>query len=175
MKLVEKHEVISAQSQAAREVQLLIDTTDMESSEDRKRTKNYCDWVSKKTQIVRDEKSFDYNADIYKKVKRGTVIWIEFGFNIGDEFGGKHPAIVLRKTGSSVFVIPLSSKEPTQVKPHHVKIEKVYGFKNITRWANVLRLINVSLQRVDTTASIGNVKGADLDRINDAIKKTHVF
>ena len=97
MKLVEKHEVISAQSQAAREVQLLIDATDMESSEDRKRTKNYCDWVSKKTQIVRDEKSFDYNADIYKKVKRGTVIWIEFGFNIGDEFGGKHPAIVLRR------------------------------------------------------------------------------
>lgn len=175
MKQVEKHEVTSAQSQAVTEIRLLIDTTDMESSDDRKRTKNYCDWVSKKTQIIRAEKGFNYTADIYSKIKRGSVIWIEFGFNIGDEFGGKHPAIVLRKTGSSVFVIPLSSKEPTQVKPHHVKIEKVYGFKNIIRWANVLRLINVSLQRVDTSASIGNIKGADLDRINDAIKKTHVF
>ncbi len=31
---------------------------------------------------------------------RGAVVWIEFGFNIGNEFGGRHPAIIMRKTGS---------------------------------------------------------------------------
>ena len=31
-----------------------------------------------------------------KKVllKRGNVVWIDFGFNIGNEFGGMHPAII---------------------------------------------------------------------------------
>ncbi|MBQ7902084.1 MAG: hypothetical protein IJ365_09015 [Clostridia bacterium] len=59
--------------------------------------------------------------------------------------------------------------------PYHIKIEKVYGFKNLIRWTNVLRVQNVSLQRVDTSASIGNIKGEVLDRINDAIKATHIF
>lgn len=33
---------------------------------------------------------------ISKKVilKRGNVVWVDFGFNIGNEFGGMHPAII---------------------------------------------------------------------------------
>ena len=43
------------------------------------------------------------------------------------------------------------------------------------RWTNVLRLQNVSIQRIDMTASIGNVKGTVLDAINDALKISHIF
>ncbi|MEF9946672.1 MAG: hypothetical protein RR737_08825 [Lachnospiraceae bacterium] len=28
---------------------------------------------------------------------RGNVVWVEFGFNVGCEFGGKHPAIIHSK------------------------------------------------------------------------------
>ena len=95
--------------------------------------------------------------------------------NIGNEFGGRHPAIILRKTADSIFVVPLSSQKPDSPQKYHVKIEKVYGFKNMERWTNVLRLQNVSIQRIDMTASIGNVKGTVLDAINDALKISHIF
>ena len=32
----------------------------------------------------------------YVILKRGNVVWIDFGFNIGNEFGGMHPAIILK-------------------------------------------------------------------------------
>lgn len=175
MKKVEKEEVLASQKQMANQLQKLVDKTDMEDNDDRKRTKNYFDWINKKTQTVIDEKSFNPNDKKYDQVKRGSVVWVEFGFNIGAEFGGKHPAIVLRRTGSSIFVLPLSSQKPSQIKPYHVKIEKVYGFKNLIRWTNVLKLKNVSLQRIDINASVGNVKGEVLNEINKAIKNTHIF
>jgi hypothetical protein len=37
---------------------------------------------------------------------RGNVIWVEFGFNIGCEFGGKHPAIILKNIGEDLIVAP---------------------------------------------------------------------
>ena len=73
------------------------------------------------------------------------------------------------------FVVPLSSQEPNEKKDYHVKVEKVYGFRNMVRWTNVLKLQNVSIQRVDTKASMGNVKGDVLNDINDALKKCHIF
>ena len=110
MKKIEKEEVLASQKQIANQLQKLVDKTDMEDNDERKRTKNYFDWINKKTQTVIDEKSFNPNDKKYDQVKRGSVIWVEFGFNIGAEFGGKHPAIVLRRTGSSIFVLPLSSQ-----------------------------------------------------------------
>ena len=145
----------------------------MENNDERKRTANYYQWISSKTQYVIDEPS--YVCDKENELVRGSVVWIEFGFNIGNEFGGRHPAIILRKTGSSIFVLPLSSQEPDNKKDYNVKVEKVYGFKNMVRWINVLKLQNVSIQRVDTSASIGNVKGNVLNDINDALKKCHIF
>ena len=43
--------------------------------------------------------SYDDTMLITRKIllKRGNVVWIDFGFNIGNEFGGMHPAIILKK------------------------------------------------------------------------------
>ena len=177
LKNITKEQVLSSQTNAENQIHSLIANTDMEDNDDRKRTKNYCDWISKKTDYMINEKAFNEKDPIYSKIKRGSVIWVEFGFNIGVEFGGKHPAIVLRRAGSSIFVIPLSSQMPREIKPNHVRIDKVYGFKNLIRWANVLKMQNVSIQRVDISesASIGNVKGDVLNKINEAIKNTHIY
>lgn len=43
------------------------------------------------------------------------------------------------------------------------------------RWTNVLKLQNVSIQRIDMSASIGNVKGDVLNKINEALKESHIF
>ena len=130
-------------------------------------------WLNDFAEYHDEERTFDISkSGIYS---RGDVIKVNLGFNIGNEFGGRHPAIILRKTADSIFVVPLSSQKPDSPQKYHVKIEKVYGFKNMERWTNVLRLQNVSIQRIDMTASIGNVKGTVLDAINDALKISHIF
>lgn len=173
MKIVTKEEVITGKESAKAQIDKLYSSTNLEDNESRKRTNNYYQWVSTKTQYIIDEPTYVYDKE--DKLTRGSVVWIEFGFNVGNEFGGRHPAIILRKTGSSIFVVPLSSQEPNNKKDYHVKIDKVYGFKNMVRWTNVLKLQNVSIQRVDTSASIGNVKGYILNDINSALEKCHIF
>lgn len=173
MKIISREELEKSKEKVISQIDKLYALTNENSDDERKRTHNYFQWLSTKTQYVMDEPSFV--CDEEDKLVRGAVVWIEFGFNIGNEFGGRHPAIILRKTGSSIFVVPLSSQEPNEKKDYHVKVDKVYGFKNMVRWTNVLKLQNVSIQRVDTTASIGNVKGNVLNDINDALKKCHIF
>lgn len=65
-----------------------------------------------------------------KKVlfKRGNVVWIDFGFNIGNEFGGMHPAIILKNFNNELFVLPVSSKKPRE----YIKIEQEYKNGKIT-------------------------------------------
>ncbi len=173
MKIISQEELSKSKENLNAQVDKLYSLTNKDSDDARKRTHNYFQWISTKTQFVMDEPSFV--CDKGDKLVRGAVVWIEFGFNIGNEFGGRHPAIILRKTGSSIFVVPLSSQEPNEKKDYHVKVEKVYGFRNMVRWTNVLKLQNVSIQRVDTTASMGNVKGDVLNDINNALKKCHIF
>ena len=173
MKIISKEELNKSKESLNSQIDKLYSSTNKDRDDARKRTHNYFEWLSTKTKFVMDEPSFV--CDKEDELVRGAVVWIEFGFNIGNEFGGRHPAIILRKTGSSIFVVPLSSQEPDDKKDYHVKVEKVYGFRNMVRWTNVLKLQNVSIQRVDTTASIGNVKGYVLNDINNALKKCHIF
>lgn len=173
MKTISQEELENSKNNSKKQIDKMYSVTNMESNDERKRTNNYLQWISTKTQYVMDEAAFV--CDKEDKLVRGAVVWVEFGFNVGDEFGGRHPAIILRKTPTSIFVVPLSSQEPNIKKDYHVKIEKVYGFRNMVRWTNVLTLQNVSIQRVDTNASIGNVKGSVLNDINNALKKCHIF
>ena len=46
----------------------------------------------------------------YVLFKRGNVVWIDFGFNVGNEFGGMHPAVILKNFEKDLFVLPISSK-----------------------------------------------------------------
>ena len=99
---------------------------------------------------------------------RKTVVWVDFGYNIGTEFGGRHPAIILKNLKDSLVVIPLSSQEPKNLD-YSVKIDKVYGFPELPRWANVTRIIQVSLSRIQFE-KFGDVKPAILNEISDKLK-----
>jgi len=54
------------------------------------------------------------NTKFFPKFKRGTIVYVKFGVNIGSELSGNHFAIVLDKydkvTKSTITVVPLSSK-----------------------------------------------------------------
>ena len=130
-----------------------------------------------------------------KKVllKRGNVVWIDFGFNIGNEFGGMHPAIILKNFDNEIFVLPISSKKPKEYKKleqdYHnkkitleecikkkgqiteiVQIDNIYRFKDMIRWANITRMKKVSILRMNFNGTIGKVDGKYLSTINEKIR-----
>ncbi|KNY25017.1 type II toxin-antitoxin system PemK/MazF family toxin [Pseudobacteroides cellulosolvens] len=149
------------------------------TTDDNKRKLLACDylkWITIKTKIIYNEKDFRIPENI--QIKRGMVFWINFGYNIDEELGGKHPGLVLRIGGKTAIVIPLSTQEPTQEQLKsgtYVEIMKVYNFKNVRRWVNVLNTIPISVQRFDFNSSIGNVKGTELDNINAGMKKSGLW
>ena len=129
----------------------------------------FLQWLKKKTEIVQKEKTFEIPEGI--ELKRGKVFWIDFGFNIGQEFGGKHPAIIYRVSGGQVFVFPLTTQEPDEEKPPFVKIPFVFDFPNMKRWVNVLNLKCVSINRIDFESCNGRVKPEFLKKIGEAWKE----
>ena len=122
--------------------------------------------------------------------KRGNVVWINFGFNIGNEFGGIHPSIILKNLDTELFVVPLSSKMPIEYRDienykiteqeksdkkqevtNVIEIKQVYGFKSMTRWATITRMRKVSIFRVDFYGTVGSISGKDMDLLNEKIKQ----
>lgn len=104
---------------------------------------------------------------------RKHVVWVDFGYNIGTEFGGRHPAIILKNLKDSLIVIPLSSQEP-KTMDYNVKVEKVYGYPLMPRWANVTRITQVSLSRVHFE-KIGDVKPYILTQISEKMKSCGII
>lgn len=68
-------------------------------------------WIESYSKYLLLEEKFDYRS--IPKYKRGEVISLNFGFNIGSEHGGLHYAIVLdndnKQSSPVITVIPLSS------------------------------------------------------------------
>lgn len=61
-------------------------------------------------------------SQFYDTYKRGTVVMVDFGVNIGNEMSNRHFGIVLNKTDNKkngiMTVLPLSSKS----SPHYLKL-----------------------------------------------------
>lgn len=124
---------------------------------------NYFVINTKKNSIPYD----DFNLLMHSLVlTRKAVVWVEFGVNIGAEFGGRHPAIILKNLDDSFIVLPLSSQEPSNDK-FSVKINSVHGFPTLTRWANVTRIREIDISRIDFSHTIGNVNSTIMKNISD--------
>lgn len=149
-------------------------STDRNNEKDVKRTINYLKWTKTKTDIILNEKSYTVPSEHKDDLKRGKVVWVDFGFNIDEEFGGRHPAIILKLFGNSMYCIPIDSghiPENKKDKDYAIDIPFVFDLPRMPRWCNVLRLRAVSCQRIDFTSPIGRVKGEVLDKINEALDK----
>ena len=89
--------------------------------------KDYFEWIDKKTKIIINSPKFIEKSKEY--IVRGDVIWVEFGFNIGEEFSGRHPAVVLKNGGKTLLVLPITSKQPTEkqlASKTYVELGKIY-------------------------------------------------
>ena len=128
----------------------------------------------------------------YVLFKRGNVVWMDFGFNIGNEFGGMHPAVILKNFDNDLFVLPISSKKP----PEYIKVEQdllnkkiteneyknrkssiteiieltnIHGFRKMLRWARITRMKKISMLRINFSGTIGTLDGKDMDTIAEKI------
>lgn len=129
-----------------------------------------------------------------KKVllKRGNVVWIDFGFNVGNEFGGMHPAVILKNFEKDLFVLPISSKKPIEYiriekeledekitieeskkqkneLTEIIELDKINGFKKMLRWARITRMKKVSILRLNFSGTIGTLDGNYMDSISNKI------
>lgn len=75
----------------------------------------YIQWLPRHNTFLKTEKTYDYSK--HPVYKRGMVINVDFGFNVGAEYGGYHWAVVVQndaKSAQTVVVVPLSSVKPGQ-------------------------------------------------------------
>lgn len=83
---------------------------------------NLLRWMVSLSRYVLQEND---NQKHYTSFKRGNIVRVDFGFNVGHELGGMHYAIVLDTKNSSkdglVTVLPLTSKKND--KMFHTKID----------------------------------------------------
>lgn len=74
-------------------------------------------WIKDYVKMINFEESFDPAKNI--AYKRGNIVKLNFGFNIGAEYGGLHYGIVLDNHNAHnspvVTVIPLTSKKDAKV------------------------------------------------------------
>jgi len=76
-----------------------------------KKVQILAEWLAKWASILQREDSFSPSS--LKAYKQREIILVDFGFNIGGEFGGRHYAVVLEKNNnprsSVILVAPISS------------------------------------------------------------------
>ncbi|WP_394731301.1 hypothetical protein [Streptococcus parauberis] len=76
-----------------------------------KRADKITQWVEVWTKHLKNEKRF--NPKSISAFKRGSIVYVDLGFNVGSEYGGVHYGIVLNKIDSRknhlLHILPLTS------------------------------------------------------------------
>lgn len=145
------------------------------------------EWLEDYITMQQNPKAF--NVDDIGDLKRGQVVLIKFGTNIGKEFTGKHPGVLLRdcrKGIDQLMVLPLTSKKPKKFDPTrpgiYLEIPKTPGLKgyqnildkndndNGKHWANILSIRNISKQRIIYPPEPVEMEGKILNKISGAIQ-----
>jgi mRNA-degrading endonuclease toxin of MazEF toxin-antitoxin module len=69
------------------------------------------EWIVKWSNLISREKGF--NPEYMPYFKRGDIVYVDLGFNVGSEHGGIHYAVIYdnnnSKKNKNVVIIPLSS------------------------------------------------------------------
>lgn len=87
-------------------------------------------WLVKWSSFLQAEDTF--RPENLKAYKQGEIVLVDFGFNIGSEFGGRHYAVVLERNNNPrvgvILVAPISSYDPTKGQhPHRMNVDLGIG------------------------------------------------
>ena len=111
---------------------LLIDLVDNPNTYKKSALLYY--WLRDYKNYIKNEDTF--NPKYYPEFYRGSIVNINFGFNLGSELGGLHYAIVLQNSNRknpNITVIPLTSLKPgkdiKQLRPTELYLGQELYFK----------------------------------------------
>jgi mRNA interferase MazF len=157
---------------------ILDDIRDKVKLFEHKRASIYIDWLKAKLQYIFKEDTYDPKKDIY--YKRGEIVHVDLGFNIGNEIGGKRFAIVCWSPQSSgtMTIIPITSEKAgsTHNRNIHVLLGELLE-DGIVNWAKVEQVRAVSKLRVRPIPKkkykTSKLSPAQLDEIDGAIMRLY--
>ena len=132
-----------------------------------KKTRNiFFESIISGSRILLKEKTENFDTSNLQYIRRNSIVWVDFGFNAGHEFGGRHPAVVLKyiNNGEDVYVIPIDG-HPLPIKKRKldgspkagcVEIPVsdsqgsiIFNMEGRDRWCDVRRLRCISWLLID--------------------------
>lgn len=112
-------------------------------------------WLHTYANFLRFEKEFDPKRN--KNYKRGDIVRVNLGFNVGSEHGGRHYAVVLDNKNNHaspvVTVIPLSSSDGSDVHPSSVYLGDDIYQKVKAKTKGIMQAYNVELRELNEMES----------------------
>lgn len=143
------------------------------------------DWINKWSNYIIKETTF--KCEYMPYFKRGDIVYVEFGFNIGVEYGGIHYAVVIEnnnnKKNGSIIVVPLTSYDETKkISKHDIFLgydvipwtdsnHATVAKPNQIRAISKMRIVK-PLKKEDKIAKLSGEQLNAIDqKINEIIKK----
>ena len=125
-------------------------------------------WLESFSNYISFEEKFEPSRLI--RYSRGNVIRVNFGFNIGKEFGGLHFAVVIdndnKRNADVLTVVPLSSSDGKEVHERNVDLgtelyEKINAVQQNLLSTAMNDLEELSKIEASITAAVGYLKEND--------------
>lgn len=142
-------------------------------------------WLRDYKNYIKNENTF--NPKYYPEFYRGSIVNINFGFNLGSELGGLHYAIVLQNSNRknpNITVIPLTSLKPDkdikQLRPTELylgqelyfKIQGKYEALKISIPTELRYLRNIIVHSAQTDSKDVQQKIEELSKQSELMVKT---
>lgn len=166
-KNISKDDVIAHKKNAIRKVNNLLESyINSEESESLKKADLISYWLESFTSYVSFEERFDPSRLL--NYKRGDVIRVNFGFNVGKELGGLHFAVVIdnetKRNAHVLTVVPLSSTDGRDIHSRNVDL----GTELFTKVSDVQKkLIDDAQERLKLIVQNANALTTAVDLLKD--------
>lgn len=127
-------------------------------------------WLKRHNKYLKDETSFNPRTHIV--YKRKMVVNVDFGFNVGAEYGGFHWAVVIQndnKSAHTIVVVPLSSlKEGQKTHQKDAFLGKIDGLNDNNAEALMGQITTISKMRIQP-GDIYELSDEQMDEIDRKI------
>lgn len=177
----DKHKRNITQNLSNSEINKLSETIEnMLRSLDPKQQHIMAEWLDVWCEYISFEKSF--SPQKLKYYKRGEIVLVNFGYNVGSELGGVHYAVVVEKdnnkSSNTVMVVPLSSLEdgkcPEDLHKSEVYLGNIIPNSDKLSYAKPLQMRTVSKLRIikpkSAKDSVCKINAEQLGSIDEKIK-----
>lgn len=151
-------------------IQQIDEFLNNEIEQDTKKTSNLVYWLRDYKNYLKQEKTF--KARYLPLYRQGSIVQVNFGFNIGVELGGLHYAVVLSNNDNvkneSLIVVPLSSMKDGKTVRDLKKSEVYLGNE-------IYNLLELKIFKLKNELYQSAMRGDELKKklqiLDDCIKK----